>query len=126
MALIEDPIDLKLDNDDDLVIEDGDLVFTRGLNAVAQAADIALDFFLGEWFADLDIGVPWLQRVLAYPYDDGLVVRGVCRDALLDDTGIIELTKLESEFDPGERGVTVRWRGRTEFGNVSGSSEVDL
>lgn len=54
--------DLKLGVDGDLEIKNGDLLLTTSDDAVRQHLQQRLRTFLGEWFLDLDVGIPFFQR----------------------------------------------------------------
>jgi hypothetical protein len=64
--LTDEPRDLLLDSSNDLVIENGDFVFARGIDAVAQSCRIALQMFEGEWFLDQSVGIPYWQQILGF------------------------------------------------------------
>jgi hypothetical protein len=64
MPLLTDPIDLLLDDNNDLVFRDGDLVFSTGIEAVVQACRIVMQMFRGEWFLNLDAGLPYWESIL--------------------------------------------------------------
>lgn len=50
----------------DLVIENGDLRLLNGESKVArQTLKLNLLFFQGEWFLDLEYGVPYFQSILS-------------------------------------------------------------
>lgn len=57
-------MDLALINGD-LEIKNGDFTVTDSLeSSTAQAISIRLKTLKGEWFADTQIGIPWLKEVL--------------------------------------------------------------
>ena len=125
MPLVTDPIDWALDDNGDWIVTT-DVQFVRGVEAVVQLARIALALWQGEWFANLDLGVDYEGKILAYRFNSA-VVRTEVRDALLGVPGIVELLKLEISFDASERRVSVVWRARTEFGDtVSDNTELNL
>lgn len=59
-------MDLLLDeNSHDIVFVNGQTPVTQGqVQIVAQRLKIKLWTFLGEWFLNLDVGVPYRQRIL--------------------------------------------------------------
>jgi hypothetical protein len=130
MPLINDPIDLLLDADGDLVVTD-DLAFSRGLESVAQGVRIRVQRFRGEWFLDLNAGVPYLENdrvseseaLLGQRYNESKA-RTAFRDAILSAPGVRELTELSVTFDARTRRLTVSWRVTTEFGDTAGAVEV--
>jgi hypothetical protein len=123
MALVTDPIDLLLDGDGDIVVGP-DLVFSKGIEAVAQSARIRLLSFKGEWFADLEDGVPYYQNILGQKFNQ-THVRDAFRDALLGTADVAEIVSLVTEFNRGTRLLSVSWELLTVFGDTV-SDALDL
>lgn len=127
MALLEtDPYDLALGEDGDLAIgEDGGPYFTRGLPAIKQACYIAVSMIRGEWFLDLDAGVPWLERdgvdaataILGQRFDEGKVRREV-RAALFSVPEVVDVPVLTATFNASTRKISVSWEATTAFGET--------
>lgn len=121
--LSTDPIDLLLDADGDVVIG-SDLEWSRGLAGVAQGIRIALQMFKGEWFLDLDEGVPYLERE-GVPAEEALLggrfnearALSYFRSAIGRAPGVNKITALTIEFDGTTRIMVVRWTVRTTFGD---------
>ena len=116
MALITDPIDFLLDVDGDLVVTT-DIQFSSGLAAVAQGIRIRIQTFKGEWFANLDFGVPYFQDILGQKFNDAKI-RTAFRNAIISTPGVLELTLLETEFNRSTRELSVSWRVTTVFGDT--------
>jgi len=125
MALSTDPIDLLLDEDGDLVIADGDIAFSRGVDAVVQSVRLCILQGRGEWFLDLDEGVPYFANDVVTE-DEALIggkfselrARTIFRDAILDAPGVVELLSLAVNFDSATRKLTVECTVRTAFGDT--------
>lgn len=109
-----DRIDFQLDDDGDLLI-DSDIYFTSGLAAVAQGIQIRLKSSRGEWFLDIEDGVPYYQDILGQKFNE-IKIRTAFRDAILAAPGVNELTTLEVEFDRQTRELDVSWKVVTTFG----------
>jgi hypothetical protein len=117
--LIDEPRDLLLDADNDIVVEGGDLVLARGVDAVAQECRIAVQIFAEEWFLDLDAGIRYLQDILARSAQGiALVAKREYRDELLKVDGVLEILRLDAVFDSATRTLTVTWQVRTALGNT--------
>ena len=58
--------DIAVDvNISDIVLtDDGDIMLIDNAERVAQQIVISLRFWLGEWFLDTSLGVPYLEYVL--------------------------------------------------------------
>lgn len=87
-------IDLKLDSSHDLAIENFDLVLVSGVDQVIQKIGIRLKFFLGEWFLDISVGLPYYSNVLKKDFDVGLLESSF-KAQILGTPGVDSL----SEFD---------------------------
>jgi hypothetical protein len=117
--LIDEPRDLLVNDNNDLVISGGDLVFARGVTAVAQECRIAVQIFAEEWFLDLDAGIRYLQDILARTAQGiALVAKREYRDELLKVDGALEILRLDAVFDASTRTLTVTWQVRTALGNT--------
>ena len=56
--------DFKLTQDGDLDVSGSDIQFVEKIHMVRQNLSIRLKFFLGEWFLNITIGVPYFQSIL--------------------------------------------------------------
>ena len=75
----------------DLYLENGTVRLTRTLaEAVAQELYIRLKFFLGEWFADPTLGVPWVQVILGSKAPQALKEQ-ILRRVIIGCPGVAEL-----------------------------------
>lgn len=113
-------------------LDTGDLIFplryTTGLEAVAQGLRIRILSFRGEWFWNLDDGVPYLARngvtadeaLLGQRYDKAKAIAAF-RDAILATPGVTEILTLAADFDTATRTLSISFKVRTTFGVV----EVD-
>ncbi len=118
MALETDPIDLLLDEDNDIVITT-DLQFSRGLPAVVQSGRIALQMFQEEWFLDLDAGIPYWTKILGQkPNIASEAARLAFRSTLEEIDSVLGVLQLDVEFDPVTRNMDINWRVRCEFGDT--------
>jgi hypothetical protein len=126
MPLITDPIDLKLDANNELVIENGDLVFTRGIEAVVQQCRIALQMFQGEWFLNLDVGIPYWEKILGEKPKTAIEAARIFfrRELQLVD-GVEKVTRLDVTYTGSTRTLTVTWQVSTVFGDTP-ADVIDL
>lgn len=117
--LLTDPIDLLLDNNNDLVIESGDLQFSKGVQAIMQQCRIQLQMFQGEWFLDLDAGIPYWQSILGSKTSDAIAAARIYfTGELLNVQGVTEVTKMELSYKGTDRSLTIKWRVTTVFGET--------
>jgi hypothetical protein len=122
--LATEPVCLALTTTGDVEIP---LRFVSGVEAAAQGCRERLRAVRGEWFRDLNLGVPWFENdqvpptraILGQRYDERRV-RAEVRAALLGDpTGVItEILRLDVSFSTATRVLTIRWQVRCAFGDT--------
>lgn len=118
MPLLTDPIDLKLDEDNDLVFKDGDLQFTTGIEAIVQQCRVAMQMFQDEWFLNLDAGLPYWQSILGQKPSVAIKAASIfIRRELELISGVVDILKLEVSYVKESRLLKVVWQVDTEFGD---------
>lgn len=103
----------------DLLLENNDIVFINGecpvtynqRDVVAQRLKITLQTFLEEWFLDLDVGIPYFQRVFQ-KHSNKTSVDAIFQQAIIDDPGVIELLSYRSTLNAAKRGFSVEFEVR--------------
>lgn len=137
MPLITDPVDLELDANNQVVIPMRHVSGTRG---VAQRIRIAILTVRGDWFRDLDRGIP---LVPAPGVDPSIVILGnkafdrdlaeaQFRDAISRVPGVGTIDALSVVLNNATRKLTVTWRVTCVFDDVSvdttstGTAEVPI
>lgn len=89
--------DIKLDLDpvsaslNDLLIVNGDLVIVDGAQAILQSILQRLRMYLGEWFMDNSIGLPWFDQILVKNPDQSKI-DGLIQNQILSTPGVDTLT----------------------------------
>lgn len=86
--------------------------------AVAQAVLTRLKLWQGEWFLNLQEGVPYLQQILGHP-PGANVPDSAIRARILGTPYVTRLTDWASTYDPNNRNFTVSCKLFTAFGVVS-------
>lgn len=97
----------------------GDYVLNRFITqteATVQAVETRLRLFKGEWFLNLDDGVPWFQRVLIKPARLR-EVESIIRRTILQTEGVERLIKFDFIFDGETRKLSVEFEARTIYGD---------
>ena len=112
------PRDIRLDDDGDILVSSGDLALTGDATAVKQSLAIRLQFFAGEWFLDLDAGLPYFESILV-KNPDLLAVRSLYRDVILETPGVQDLELLEFDYEGATRQLTGEYRATTDFGELN-------
>ena len=60
-------ISLGLNSDNDIFVKNGNFVFVDDAAEVLQNVRSRLLFYMGEWFLDNTLGVPYFQEILTKP-----------------------------------------------------------
>lgn len=110
--------DLKIDSaTGDLVLDGADLVIVADGAAIAQATRARLRLFRGEWFADLDAGVPWFTEVLVK--NPNLVgIRATLRGTIADTVGVATIETFDLTFDSATRTLDLTFSLTTDAGEL--------
>lgn len=110
------------DTTHDLVLQNGDLVVATD---IAQHAKIRLGFFEGEWFLDLEAGLPYFQSLFVKNPNLG-EIEGLFRAAILETPGITAINFFELSFDTETRRLVIRWSAQSLQGTIGNLDEVQL
>ena len=94
-----------------------------GLDAVVQAISSACGLFKGEWFLDLEAGIPHFEDVLGQTYSQQTVLT-IFRKQILKVPHVLQILEISSVFDSATRVLAVTFEVSTEFGTAQG--EVTL
>jgi hypothetical protein len=116
-------MDLKLDTNGDIAIENDDLVLIDGVDAIAQDVEIRLTFFLGEWFLDTRLGVPWFQKILGQKPRLG-AVKSLLRKAIMTTPGLLGISDFIANYDGVTRKLSVSFTGRAQSGTFDFNKEL--
>ena len=100
-------------------------VLSSNFAGVVQAARVRLATIAGEWFLDLDAGVPYYERsgvaaakaIFGQKFDQAKAIAAF-RTAILSTPGIVSISTLTVFFTGTTRAITVQWQARTVFGDT--------
>lgn len=88
--------DLKLDNSGDLEVQDGRLVLLPTIQeASRQRTQIRLLTYQGEWFLNVNYGIPYFQQILIKTSDTG-PIDSILKEAILEDPDIYQIEEFSS------------------------------
>ena len=108
-------MDLKLDTNGDLEVIGGEVSLLDGPEAIAQHLRIRLKTFLGEWFLNETIGMPYFEEFLI-KNPSKLVIDTRMRQAITTTPGIASLTTLNYEFEPITRNLKLTFTAKLTSG----------
>ena len=92
------PADLYLD-------ASGSLAVVRDTEAVGQHVRQRLMTYLGEWFLDREVGVPWIRDIVGHGYDP-VMAESVLKAEILDTDGVTDINSFSVRFDNSTRGLS--------------------
>lgn len=93
---------LKLTESGDLDITSGNISFVEDIENVKQSVFMNLRTFRGEWFLNIENGIPYVQEVLANKTIDYTVIEKIIKDSLLRIEGVEDVINFEiSKVDKG-------------------------
>ncbi|MFZ7141547.1 hypothetical protein ACLSY0_00065 [Avibacterium avium] len=116
-------IDLKLNSQHDLLIKDNKLVLVNGVNQKAQQIKVVLLTFLGEWFLDTTIGLPYFDEILVKNPDSSRI-QAIFRKKIMQVSGVQAVERLELNFNRKERTLGVQFSARTSEGIIQDEVRV--
>lgn len=110
--------DIRLDFSHDLDLFRSELSLVQGEEAIQQQLRIRLQFFLGEWFLDTQVGVPFYRDILIKNPNLALI-RDVFRRAIITTPGIASVEELNVEItDKALRVLSVSFRATMDTGET--------
>jgi len=112
-----------LDDSGDLSIVGGKVQFTSGKEEIAQIVKTNLKTFVGEWFLDARIGVPWFSRILRKNPNPG-DIESVLASVIANSDGITSIEEFSLAYDKAERKLLVSGRFLSTDGIISFSESL--
>ena len=132
MPLESEFVDWELDANDNLIIP---IRHISGRKGVAQRIRIALLMIRGEWFRDLDKGMPYFNGpgidptivLLGNKFFDKDLAEAQFRDAISRVPGVGRIDALTLSLDGATRKLAVTWRITPTFDDapIEDTTEVD-
>lgn len=107
-------LDLDLSQDRAAIVD--------GPDAIAQKIGIRLRFFLGEWFLDERVGIPYYQQVLR-KNPNLVIVEGLFRRTIASTPGVEEITAFSFTVDAASRTATLEFSARVSSGEIISQSQ---
>lgn len=117
LSTVNDPTSSFPTTIGDLDLRTGDLQIATGVTAIRQQLMDRLTLFKGDWFLDVDVGMPYYQQVLVKNPNLG-VVRALFAQAVRTTPGVSELLSLSLELDARSRSLQVNFTCVTDTDEV--------
>ena len=115
-------LDLLLD-DNGVVLRGGDWAFAIDREGIQQRISQVLKTIAGEWFLDLDYGLPYFEQVLV-KNPNLPSVQDIFRRAILSVKGVSSVERLNLSLDTTSRTLTVSWVVLTDLGLLVGTDNI--
>lgn len=95
-----------------------------GADAILQDVRLRCRLFLGEWFLNTEVGVPYLQQILGTKKPNLDLVRQALRDAVEETPGVDRVLSIQVTLDKAGRTATVRFTASTDEGELADTFTV--
>ena len=101
----------------DLILEGNDLLMIDNAERVAQQILITLRFWYGEWFLNVNEGVPYLEYILIKK-PNMAHIRQILTEQIQSVEGVKAVTDMTLEFDQRARTLLVEYSATTDYGLI--------
>ena len=111
-------MNIQLDASNNYVFVGNRVPIIDGADYVEQKLRTKLRLFLGEWFLDLDKGVPYFQDILK-KQTSLRVISGIFKDQILGTPGVIELREFVIDYIDETRDFTLKFTVLSQEGEIT-------
>lgn len=119
-------MDIKLSTVDfDLDVTNGNVTLVSDYDAIAQHLSIRLQTFLGEWFLDSQIGVPYFEEIFI-KNPNKLVVETRFRQVIEGTPGIDSIVGFNYNFNGSTRALSVSFEAKLTTGSTESFEFTEL
>lgn len=119
-------VDFAIDKDGNFLRENKALRMTKSrVEYVAQKIQIKLRFFLGEWYLDTSLGIPYLTKILDKGIDTAFV-ESLFKAAIYEVTEIKELKSFSINFEASTRKLSVTFSARLTGSDNTETSTIEV
>jgi hypothetical protein len=110
--------DLALDTFGEVDFSQKGPYFIHGADAVAQHLRIRLRFYLGEWFLDTRVGIPFYTQIFV-KNPNLAAINTVFRRAIVSTPGVEILERLDLALDSATRQLTLEFTAKLDGEDVA-------
>lgn len=103
--------------DNDLDVINGNLQLITGDEEIAQLLKNRLLSFRGEWFLNLELGLPYFEQILEKATSLS-AIEGIYLKAITETPGVRDIETFRLDFDPATRQIDLSFRARTSNGVI--------
>lgn len=107
----------------DLKVTKGQLVLVEKSEELEQHLGQRLRTFLGEWFLDITLGLPYYDEILKKQVNAN-VVDSIFIDEILATPGVVRLLSFNSDLTLASRGLTIDFIAESVDGIIDFKTEV--
>jgi len=121
-------MNIGLTDDQDIEIIDANLSIVTKIEELRQLIKQVLLSFQGDWFLDLNLGLPYFQTILAKATSIA-AVESIYLDALVAIPGVLDIVSFNLVFNPATRKADITFSAITSDGVIdfsTGDSNGDL
>ena len=102
----------------DIALQNNDFILIDNAERISQQIKISLQFWLGEWFLNSTLGVPYLERICV-KNPNLQHIRQIFRNVIQNVSGIIAVNALDLTVDASKRVLTVSYKATTTDGVIT-------
>lgn len=107
-----------LNSNNDLIIEGGQLKLVEEGAEAVQHVRTRLQFYLEEWFLDLNSGTPYFQQIFTKPANLANI-ESIFKSRILNTPEVKTLTEFSMDYEGGSaRRLTVSFSAETTYGII--------
>jgi hypothetical protein len=100
--------------------------FTEGrMEYLAQKIRCAISLFLGEWYLDVNLGVPYIPK-FGNKQEHRPLMESVMQERIISVPGVQRLTYFTSHFDSTKRTLIVKFSVETDVGTMKRGWEWNM
>ena len=102
----------------DISLQNNDFILVDNAERISQQIKISLQFWLGEWFLNTTLGVPYLERICV-KNPNLQHIRQIFRNVIQNVSGVTAVNALDLTVDAAKRVLTVSYTATTTDGVIT-------
>jgi hypothetical protein len=108
-------MNLLLNSQSDIEVVDGALPLVEGIDEIAQQTKQQLSASVGDWFLDIEQGLPYFQLILKKTTTLS-AIEGIYLTAIAKIPGIVNVNSFTLDFEPTTRALNIIFSAQTREG----------